>query len=62
MSLSEKASERKVQTWAANETALLTVIAVCFLVLHILAATTLMQASQGDAATASQSSELSFGD
>ena len=62
MSLSEKSSERKLQLWAPGENTLLAVIAVCFVVLHIVAITILVSASQSDAGAAPEPPRLLSGD
>ena len=49
MSLCEKSSERKLQIAAPGENRLLAMIAICFVVLHILAVTILTSARQSDA-------------
>jgi hypothetical protein len=62
MSLSEQSSERKLRIPAPSETALLATIAICFLVLHILAATMSTSARQNDAGTVPEPPGLSSGD
>jgi hypothetical protein len=61
MSLSEK-SERKLQISAPGQNGLLATIAVCFVILHILAATILTSAHQSDAGVAPEPPGLSSGD
>ena len=60
MSLSEKSSERKLL--APGENRLLVTIAICFVILHILAATILTSARQSDAGAAPEPPGLSSGD
>jgi hypothetical protein len=62
MSLCEKSSERKLQILAPGENRLLATIAVCFVILHILAATVLTSARQSDAGAAAEPPGLSSGD
>ncbi|OKO87041.1 hypothetical protein [Bradyrhizobium sp. AS23.2] len=62
MSLSEKSSERLPRISAPGETRLLATIAICFVILHILAATMLTSARQSDAGAAPEPPSLSFGD
>ena len=62
MSLSEKSSERKLQISAPGENRLLAMIAICFVILHILAATILTSARQSDAGAAPESPGLLSGD
>ena len=62
MLLSEKSSERKLQISAPGENALLAAIAVCFVILHILAITILASANQSDAGAAPEPPGLSSGD
>ena len=62
MSLSEKSSERKLQISAPGENRLLVTIAICFVILHILAATILTSVGESDAGVAPEPSGLSFGD
>jgi hypothetical protein len=62
MSLSEKSSERKLQISAPGENTLLAVIAACFVILHVLAITILVSATQNDAGAAPEPPRLSSGD
>jgi len=62
MSLSEKSSERKLRISAPGENKLLVTIAICFVILHILAATILTSARQSDAGAAPEPPGLSSGD
>jgi len=62
MSLSEKLSESKLQISAPGENRLLVTIAICFVILHILAATILTSARQSDAGAAPEPPGLSSGD
>jgi hypothetical protein len=62
MSLSEKLSERKLQISAPDENRLLATIAICVVILHILAATMLTSARQSDAGAAPEPPGLSSGD
>ncbi|MGY4622629.1 hypothetical protein [Bradyrhizobium sp. USDA 4486] len=62
MSLSEHSTERNFRIPAPSETALLATIAICFLVLHILAATMSTPARQTDAGTVPELPGLSSGD
>ena len=62
MSLSEKSSERKLQIPAPGENGLLATIAICFVILHILAATILTSARQSDARVAAEPPRLASGD
>jgi hypothetical protein len=62
MSLSEKSSERKLQISAPGENAWLAAIAVCFVILHILAIAILASATQSDAGAAPEPPGLSSGD
>ncbi|MDA9400768.1 hypothetical protein XH79_18725 [Bradyrhizobium sp. CCBAU 45389] len=62
MSLSEQSSERKLRIPAPSETTLLATIAICFLVLHILAAAMLTSTRQNDAVAAPEPPGLSSGD
>jgi hypothetical protein len=62
MSLSEKSSERKLQISAPGENGLLVTIAICFVILHILAATILISTGQSDAGAAPELLGLSSGD
>ena len=62
MSLSERSSGRKLQISAPSENTLLAVIAVCFVVLHIIAITILVAATQSDAGAAPEPPRLSSGD
>jgi hypothetical protein len=64
MSFSEKMSDRQVpeQISVSGEQKLLAVVAICFLVLHILAATVLIPMRRNDAPASSEPARLSFGD
>jgi hypothetical protein len=62
MSLSEKSSERKLRISAPGENGLLATIAICFVILHLLAATILTSAGQSDAGAAPEPPGLSSGD
>jgi hypothetical protein len=64
MSLSEKSSDRRfpVQLFTPSENTLLAAIAVCFLVLHVLAFMVMAPAPQSDAAARSMPASLSAGD
>jgi len=62
MSLSEKSPERKLQIPAPGGNTLLAVIAVCFVILHILAITILASATRSDAGAAPEPPGLSSGD
>jgi hypothetical protein len=62
MSLSEKSSERKLQIAGPGENRLLVTIAICFVILHILAATMLTSVRQADAGAAPEPPRLSSGD
>jgi hypothetical protein len=62
MSLIEKSSERKLQISAPGQNRLLATIAICFVILHILAATILTSARQSDAGAAPEPPGPSFGD
>jgi hypothetical protein len=62
MSLSEKSSERKLQIAAPGENRRLVTIAICFVILHILAATILTSSRQADAGAAAEPPGLSSGD
>ena len=62
MSLSEKSSERKLQISAPGENTWLAVIAVCFVVLHILAITILASATRSDAGAVPEPPGLLSGD
>jgi hypothetical protein len=62
VSLSEKSSERKLKIPALGENTLLAVIAVCFVILHILAITILISVTQSDAGAAPEPPRLSSGD
>jgi hypothetical protein len=62
MSLSEKSSERKLQISAPGENGLLVAIAICFVILHVLAATILTSARQSDAGGAPEPPGLLSGD
>jgi hypothetical protein len=62
MSLCEKSSERKLQIAAPGENRLLVTIAICFVILHVLAATILTSARQSDARVAAEPPRLSSGD
>jgi len=62
MSLSEKSSEPKLQISAPGENRLLATIAICFVILHILAATILTSARQSEAGAAPEPRGLSSGD
>jgi hypothetical protein len=64
MSLSEKSSERKfpLQFTAPSENVLLVVIAVCFLILHILAGAILISVHRSDALTSPEPAGLLSGD
>ena len=62
MSLSEKSPERRLQISAPSENTLLAVVAVCFVILHILAITILASATQSDAGAAPEPPGLSSGD
>jgi hypothetical protein len=62
MSLSEKSSERILQISAPGENRLLATIAICFVILHILAAMILTSAHQSDAGAAPEPPGLSSGD
>ena len=62
MSLGEKSSERKLQISAPGENRLLATIAICFVIVHILAATISTSARQSDAGAAPEPPRLSSGD
>ena len=62
MSLSEKSSDRKLQLWAPGESAWLAAVAVCFVVLHILAITILVSATRSDAGAPPEPPALLSGD
>ena len=64
MSLSEKSSDRPfpVQFSTPSENTLMAAIAVCFLVLHVLAFIIMAPAPQSDAAAPSVPASLSGGD
>ena len=62
MSVSEKSSERKLRISAPRGSTLLATIAICFVILHILAATMLTSTRQSDAGAAPESPGLSSGD
>lgn len=62
MPLIEKSSERKLQVSAPGENRLLATIAICFVILHIFAATILTSARQSDAGAAPEPPGLSSGD
>lgn len=62
MSLSEKSSDRRLQIPAPSENTFLAVIAVGFVVLHILAIAVLMSATRSNAGVAPQPPVLSSGD
>jgi hypothetical protein len=61
MSLSETSSERKLQLSAPGENRLLATIAICFVILHVLAAT-ILTSRQSDAGAAPEPPGLSSGD
>jgi hypothetical protein len=64
MSLSEKSSDRSfpVQFSTPGESTLLAAVAVCFLVLHVLAFVIMAPGPQSDAAAPSAPASLSVGD
>jgi len=62
MSLSEKSSERKLQISVPGENTWLAVIAVCFVVLHIVAIAILVSATRSDAVAAPEPPGLLSGD
>jgi hypothetical protein len=62
MSLSEKSSEHERQIPAPGENTLLAVVAVCFVILHVLAITILISATQSDAGAAPEPPGLLSGD
>jgi hypothetical protein len=62
MSSSEKASERKLQIPVLSENSWLAVVAVCFVVLHVLAITMLMSITRSDAGASPEPPALSSGD
>jgi len=62
MSVSEKSSEHKLRVSAPSENALLATIAICFVIVHILAATMLTSTSQSDAGVAPEPPGLSSTD
>jgi len=62
MSLSEKSSERKSRISAPSENALLATIAICLLILHVVAATMLTSTRPSDAGAAPEPPGLSSGD
>ncbi|QDW40640.1 hypothetical protein FFI89_028035 [Bradyrhizobium sp. KBS0727] len=62
MSLCEKSSERKLEISAPGENRPLATIAICFVILHILAATILTSSRQADAGAAAEPPGLSSGD
>ncbi len=62
MSLSEKASERRFQSWAPSENRLLATIAICFVILHILAAIIMTSAHLSDTRAAPEVPGLLSGD
>jgi hypothetical protein len=61
MSLVEKSSARKLQI-PLGENSLLAVVAVCFVVLHVLAIAMLMSVTRSDAGAAPHLPGLSSGD
>ena len=62
MSLSEKLSDRKFQIPALGENTFLAMVAVCFVVLHVLAIAMLMSATRSYTGTAPQPPVLLSGD
>ncbi|SDN69402.1 hypothetical protein [Afipia sp. GAS231] len=62
MSLSEEPSERKLQVSAPGKNRLLVAIAICFVILHILAAALLTSARRSDAGAAPEPPGLSSAD
>lgn len=62
MSLSEKSSEHKPQISKPGENTFLAVVAVCFVILHILAITIIISATQSDAGAPPEPPKLSSGD
>ena len=64
MSFSEKLPDRKfpARISAPSENMLLAAIAICFLILHILAATILVPVRQRDVAASPEPARLSSGD
>jgi formate hydrogenlyase subunit 4 len=62
MSLNEKLSERKFQLPALGENTLLAVVAVCFVVLHVLAIAILVSVTRSDAGTAPEPPRVLSGD
>jgi len=62
MSVSEKSSDRKLRISAPGENTLLAVIAVCFVVLHILAIMILIPTTRSDAGAAPEPPGLLSGD
>ncbi|MGX1325179.1 hypothetical protein AB7M17_008632 [Bradyrhizobium sp. USDA 377] len=62
MSVSEQSSERKFRILAPSENTLLATIAICFVILHILAAAMLTSTRQNDAVAAPEPPGLSSGD
>jgi hypothetical protein len=62
MSLAEKSPERKRQISAPGEVRLLATIAICFVVVHILATTILTSARPSAAGAAPETPGLSSGD
>lgn len=62
MSLSEKSSERNLRISAPGENRLLAVIAACFVILHILAITILIDVTPPDTGAAPEPPRLSRGD
>jgi hypothetical protein len=62
MSLSEKRSERTLRISAPGENRLLATIAICFVILHLLAAAILTSARRSDAAVAPEPPGLSSRD
>jgi hypothetical protein len=62
MSLSEKWSEREPWIPALGENTWLAVVAVCFVVLHVLAITILVSATRSDAGATPEPPRLLSGD
>ena len=62
MPVSEKPSERKLRISAPGENTLLATIAICVIIFHILAATTLTSTRQSDAGAPPEPPGLSSGD
>jgi len=62
MAVNEESPERKFRISAPGENALLATIAICVVIVHILAATMLTSTRQGDAGAPPEPPGLSSGD